>query len=170
MSRPYTVRPFAAADAAAVREINRQAFRTPEPGTFEKLRDSLADARAWVAVDDAGRVVGHIIFTPAAVDVAGRELDGMGLGELAVLPEVQRQGAGTLLGEAGLGALRDAGCPFVIVVGHAGYYPRFGFRPGWELGLRCQWEKVPEASFMALVLDATAMRGASGIARFRDIA
>jgi hypothetical protein len=49
MTATFVIRPYLVTDAAAVREVNRQAFRTPEPGTFEKLRDTLADARAWVA-------------------------------------------------------------------------------------------------------------------------
>jgi putative acetyltransferase len=93
----------------------------------------------------------------------------MGLGELAVLAECPRHGIGTRLGEAGLAALRAAGCPFCIVVGHASYYPRFGFEPGSRRGLACQWPKVPDASFMVAVLDEAAMRGMTGIARFRDV-
>jgi putative acetyltransferase len=115
-------------------------------------------------------VTGHVIFTPASISTPERTVHGMGLGELAVLPEFQRQGVGTLLGNAGITGLRAAACPFVIVVGHAAYYPRFGFRPGRELGLRCQWEKVPEANFMALILDEAVMRGVTGVARFRDVA
>lgn len=163
------IRSFLPDDRAAIREINRQAFRMPAPGTFEKLLDSLDDALAQVAVGPGGIIVGHVIFTPALINAGGSEIRGMGLGELAVLPEFQRQGVGTLLGNAGLDALRAGGCPFVIVVGHASYYPRFGFRPGTSLGLRCQWEKVPAESFMAMYLDENAMRGVTGVARFRDI-
>lgn len=59
---------------------------------------------------------------------------------------------------------------YIIVVGHAGYYPRFGLRAGASVGLRCQWDTVPAGTFMALVLDEPAMRGVSGVARFRDVA
>jgi putative acetyltransferase len=162
------IRPAAPADRAAIREINRQAFRTAQPGTFERLLETCADALALVAEAD-GRVLGHVIFTPALVGSGGRVVSGMGLGELAVLTEFQRRGVGTRLGEAGLAALRAAGCPFCIVVGHASYYPRFGFEPGSRRGLACQWPKVPDASFMVAVLDEAAMRGVTGIARFRDV-
>ncbi len=93
----------------------------------------------------------------------------MGLGELAVLPEFQRQGVGTMLANAGLDILRGRNCPFVIVVGHATYYPRFGFRPGSQLELTCQWESIPDESFMALILDRDAMGGVTGVARFAGI-
>jgi predicted N-acetyltransferase YhbS len=38
---------------------------------------------------------------------------------MAVLPEHQRQGIGSKLVEVGNRKLKDAGCPFIIVVGHA---------------------------------------------------
>lgn len=142
----------------------------PVPGTFERLLQSAAGARAWVAEDVAGEVVSHVIFAPAVIEAASGAVNGFGLGELAVLPALQRQGIGTLLGNTTIAALRADGCPFVIVVGHAAYYPRFGFRPAGPMGLRCQWGKVPDENFMALVLDTTTMRGVSGVARFCDVA
>jgi predicted N-acetyltransferase YhbS len=35
-------------------------------------------------------------------------------------------------------------------------------------GLACQWKDVPNEAFMVLVFDSDAMRGVSGIARYRD--
>jgi putative acetyltransferase len=168
-AEPVTIRAMCPSDRAAVREINRLALRMDEPGTFERLLGSLADARALVAQDAAGQVIGHVIFTPVLAGPPGMEVSGMGLGELAVLPSRQRRGIGAALARAGLDQLRQAGCRFVIVVGHASYYPRFGFVPGARLGLRCQWPKVPDEAFMALYLDPQAMRGVAGVARFRDI-
>lgn len=164
-----TVRLAAAEDLPAIREINRLAFRMAEPGTFERLLASGADALGYVAVDASGRVLGHIIFTPVTIAAPQGEVAGMGLGELAVLPEYQRRGVGRRLGEAGLEALRATGCAYCIVVGHAGYYPRFGFEPGMRRGLRCQWKKVPDASFMVCVLDEQAMQGVTGTAIFRGV-
>ncbi len=53
----------------------------------------------------------------------------------------------------------DRGYPFVILYGHESYYPRFGFRRASTLGLQPQWEEVPDAAFMALILDERAMDG-----------
>lgn len=169
MSDGTVIRPARAADREAIREINRQAFRTAQPGVFERLLATLDDALALVAQDASGHVVGHVIFTPALAGAPGRELRGMGLGELAVLPAFQRRGIGTQLGRAGIDRLRERGCPFCIVVGHAAYYSRFGFRPGSRIGLRCQWDKVPEETFMVCVLDEAAMHGVTGVARFRVV-
>ena len=56
----------------------------------------------------------------------------------------------------------------MIVVGHPEYYPRFGFEPASKHGLVSQWEGMLDAAFMVLVLDAHAMAGASGVAKYRD--
>src|SRR5262249_33311651 len=83
---------------------------------------------------------------------------------MAVHPEYQRQGIGSKLVEAGNRKLKDAGCPFVIVLGHANYYPRFGFRPASTHEIKSEWE-VPDEVFMLLVLDQAKMQGVSGLAK-----
>ena len=70
--------------------------------------------------------------------------------------------------EAGLRILRKQDCPSVIVLGHPGFYPRFGFVPASRYGLTCQWEGVPDEAFMVLILDESAVAGVTGIARYRD--
>ena len=103
------------------------------------------------------------MYSPLSV---GDEVTGAALGPMAVRPEYQRQGIGTKLVEAGNQNLKDAGCPFVIVLGHANYYPRFGFRPASAHGIECGWN-VPDNVFMLLALDQTKMQGVSGLAKYR---
>jgi len=112
--------------------------------------------------------VGHILFTSVVVESAGRRVLGMGLAPMAVLPDRQRQGIGSQLVSRGLDILRERSCPFVVVVGHPEYYPRFGFEPASRHGLASQWEGVPDAAFMVLVLDVHAMAGVSGVAKYRE--
>jgi putative acetyltransferase len=64
--------------------------------------------------------------------------------------------------------VRAGGCPFVVVLGHPEFYPRFGFEPASKHGLRRQWEGVPEEAFMVVILDDGAMKGVSGVLRYRD--
>jgi putative acetyltransferase len=87
---------------------------------------------------------------------------------MAVLPDHQRQGIGSALVRRGLDELQTRGCPFVVVVGHPEYYPRFGFLPASSRGLRSQWEGMPDAVFMVKVFDEDAMAGVTGIVRYRD--
>jgi putative acetyltransferase len=92
----------------------------------------------------------------------------MGLAPMAVLPDRQRQGIGSQLVMRGLDILRERGCPFVVVVGHPEYYPRFGFERASTHGLASQWDGMPDAAFMVLVLNARAMADVSGVATYRD--
>jgi putative acetyltransferase len=114
------------------------------------------------------RIVGHILFSPVKIEGDDSVVEGMGLAPMAVLPEYQRQRIGTALVESGLASLREGSCPFVVVLGHPEYYPRFGFEPASKHAVRCQWEGVPDEAFMILVLDDSVMKGVSGVARYRD--
>ena len=93
---------------------------------------------------------------------------GMGLAPMAVLPYRQRQGIGSRLVRHGLDILRTRRCPFVVVVGHPDYYPRFGFERASTRGVRCQWEGVPDEAFMIAVLDPAIALPRPGMARYRD--
>jgi putative acetyltransferase len=153
-------------DVEAIRQVCDRAFEQPQEGeVVEGLRRNCEDRLSLVAVDQ-NRVVGHIFFSPVTVESGDRLILGMGLAPMAVLPEFQRQGIGSELVRAGVAALRQKGCPFIIVLGHADYYPRFGFERASQCGIRSEWD-VPDDAFMVLVLDDAKMEGISGIAKYR---
>jgi putative acetyltransferase len=149
-------------DIAAIRDVNRRAFEQDHEGKIvDALRSNGAALLSLVAtVDD--QVVGHIMYSPITVG----EVTGAALGPMAVVPEHQGQGIGSKLVQAGNQKLKDADWPFIIVIGHANFYPRFGFKPAGPLGITCEWE-VPEDVFMLLVLDQEKIQGVSGLAKYR---
>jgi putative acetyltransferase len=154
-------------DVIQVRVVNEAAFGQPtEADIVDRLRLACKDSLSLVAEDDG--VVGHILFTPVVIESPGRRVVGMGLAPMAVLPGCQRRGIGCELVRRGLQILRDGGCPFVIVLGHTEYYPRFGFEPASARSLSCQWAGVPDEAFMVLILDGEAMEGVTGVAKYRD--
>ena len=162
-----TIRPERPEDSSRVRRINELAFEQPaEADLVDKLRQACTDSLSLVAEDDT--LVGHILFTPVRVESAARPVLGMGLAPMAVLPDRQRQGIGSQLVRRGLDILRERGCPFVVVVGHPEYYPRFGFEPASAHGLASQWAGMPDEAFMVLVLNAHDMAGVSGVATYRE--
>jgi putative acetyltransferase len=161
------IRPEEPADTAGVRRVNELAFEQPlEADLVERLRQACPDSLSLVAEGDG--IIGHILFTPVVVECGERRVSGMGLAPMAVHPHHQRKGIGSQLVMRGLDTLRARGCPFVVVVGHPEYYPRFGFEPASAHGLLSQWEGIPDAAFMVLVMDPRAMAGVSGVARYRD--
>ena len=91
---------------------------------------------------------------------------GAALGPMAVRPAYQRQGIGSQLVAQGLERLREQGCPFVVVIGHPEFYPRFGFEPAAALGLTCDWE-VPAEAFMVNILNAELGGRLRGRAQYR---
>jgi putative acetyltransferase len=139
-------------DRAAIRRINLSAF----PGPLEAdLVDALrADRQAWlpwsswIAEDTDGTVVGFALLTRCHID----DVPALALGPCAVLADQQRGGAGSATIRAALDAARAAGESLVVVLGHAPYYPRFGFTPASGYGIRPPFE-VPDENMMALVLD-----------------
>lgn len=157
------IREEAAGDRGALRALHRQAFgQDEEAHLVDALRANGGVRLALVATVDEC-LVGHVLYSPATIG----QVVGAGLGPLAVLPAFQRRGIGARLVQMGNDRLRKDGCPFIIVLGHAGYYPRFGFRPASTRGIRCQWAGVADQSFMLLVLDEHKIAGLSGVAQYR---
>ncbi len=89
------------------------------------------------------------------------DLEAMGLGPMAVMPDHQRQGIGSALVRAGIEHCKQLGCDAVVVLGHPEYYPRFGFTPASRFGIKSEYD-VPEDVFMALELRPGTLKGRSG--------
>lgn len=164
--RMITIREERGEDAQAVREVYLQAFgQDLEADLVDQLRQRGDDLLPLVAVME-GRIVGHILFSPAVIEKRKQTVRGMALAPMAVLPEYQRQGIGSQLVQAGIEALKQVDCPFIILVGHPTYYPRFGFEPASRYKIRSEWA-VPGDAFMVLVLDEQQKDGLSGVAKYR---
>jgi putative acetyltransferase len=154
-------------DIGAVHQLNAAAFKSEaEPQLVDQLRARGAGLLSLVAEMD-GQVVGHIFFSPMEITGEdGRVTPAVGLAPLAVLPGFQNQGIGSQLARAGLDELRRMGHRLVIVLGHANYYPRFGFKPTLPYGIGWDHE-VDEAHFMIMELQPGALAGVHGVARYQ---
>ncbi|WP_374380850.1 GNAT family N-acetyltransferase [Dongia sp.] len=146
-------------DLPAIAALHDAAFGT----TFEgKLVADLTDADlaaiSLVAVE-AGRVVGHILFSPLLVEVGGAPVMALALAPLGVLPAAQGKGIGTALIKAGLEEVRAQGWDVVIVLGQPTYYGRFGFSAGPLAGFAGPFEGP---AFMALELRPGALSDGKG--------
>ena len=154
MATAWTTRAETPDDVRAIRAVNLAAFPTSEEAD---LVDALRASDAWidglsiVAEDTEGTVVAHALLTRCHVDSA----PALALAPCAVLPRVQRSGAGSAAIRAGLEAARAMGENLVLVLGHADYYPRFGFTAASTFGIRPSFD-VPDDAMMALPLDPDA--------------
>lgn len=158
-----------AGDHAGIREINLQAFGgNAEAELVDKLRAHGKAIFSLVAVTEASRLVGHILFSPIHFQPPQPTLRGLGLAPMAVLPEYQRQGWGTRLIAAGLAACRAANYDCVVVLGHKEYYPRFGFVPARQYHLACEYAASDAYAFMLLELRHGALQGCHGFVKYES--
>lgn len=154
-----TVRSETASDWPSIRRLNEAAFGTSEEADLvEALRRDGAVVSSLIAEVD-GRIVGHILFSRMFIAGAAERTSAVALAPMAVAPAFQRQGIGSALVRRGLGSLRESSERIVIVVGHAAYYPRFGFSR--ERAARLE-HPFPPNVFMALELQPGALDGVRG--------
>jgi putative acetyltransferase len=150
-------------DIRAIAAVTEAAFgRRAEVRLVAALRssDGFVPELSLVALD--GRdVIGHAMLTYVSVEGSDRRL--LELAPLSVLPARQGEGIGSALVRASLAAADELGQPLVLVLGHPGYYPRFGFRPAADLGLEPP-AGIPPEPFMAVPL-----RGYDGAVRGRVV-
>ncbi|WP_433871415.1 GNAT family N-acetyltransferase [Saccharopolyspora sp. CA-218241] len=149
---PWTARAEVDADRPRVRAVNLTAFPgAAEADLVDALRadpDAWIPGLSWVATSADGRIAGHALLTRCQVGGA----PALALAPCAVRPEDQRRGAGSAAIRGALDAARQLGENLVVVLGHADYYPRFGFTPAAGFGIRAGFE-VPAENLMALALD-----------------
>ncbi len=163
-----TIRAEKQIDFADVRKVNERAFGGASEATLvDALRSAVAPYVSSVAVENE-RVIGHIFFSPVSIENPGTIQLAFGLAPMAVAPDSQQRGVGSLLVRYGLEECRRLDVDIVVVVGHRDYYPRFGFRPAGELGLKCEYDVAPE-EFMVLELREGALSGAAaGMVRYHE--
>lgn len=155
-------------DLVKIKEINNKAFDQPQEGNvIDKIRESDSEILSLVAEID-GNLVGHIFYSEAEIECNNKKLKGMGLAPMAVLPKYQKQGIGKKLINESLKMLKKKPVPYIIVLGHEDYYPKFGFEKASKYGIKCQWDGVPDEAFMIMILEIEKMTNIHGIAKYRD--
>jgi putative acetyltransferase len=134
-------------DYQSIYNINKLAFNGEvEAKLVNKLRKTkgFVHELSQVAIKD-GEVIGHILFSIIHVQTDTKNIPVLALAPMAVLPKHQKQGIGSMLVREGLVKCKELGYKAVILVGHPDYYPRFGFSPAKEKGLKLPFDAPDEA-------------------------
>ena len=130
------IRKETSADADAIGLLTQKAF-APVPysnGSEGQIIDQLrsdGDLILSLVMDDEGRIVGHIAFSPIQID--GKQDKWYCLGPICVAPDKQKQGIGKALIGEGLREIRALGSNGCILVGDPAYYGRLGFKSNGQL-------------------------------------
>ena len=111
--------------------------------------DSFIPELSLVAVKE-DKIVGYILFTKIEIENHGE----IALAPLAVLPEYQKQGIGSMLIEQGHKIAKKLGYHYSIVLGSENYYPKFGYIPATQYGIQAPFD-VANENFMAVKLNDT---------------
>jgi len=158
------IRPETSTDASAIYEVNKQAFdgRDAEPGLVDAVRKSenFIPEISLIA-EENGKLIGHILFSRIHIETKNTKIPALALAPMAVRPEYQKQGIGTLLVRRGLEECKRLNHAIVIVLGHPAYYPRFNFSAELAKSLECPYGECGEA-WMALELLPNALDGVRG--------
>lgn len=146
--------------------LNRLAFAgEDEARIIEALsRDGLC-VLSLVAVEGA-KITGHILFSRLDVEVDGRKVEAVALAPMAVLPADQGKGIGSALVRRGIELLAAQDVAAVIVVGHTGFYPRFGFAAERVRHIASPFQG--HDAYMGLELKPGALAGERGACRYPD--
>ncbi len=153
------IRQEAERDIPAIRDVNRRAFGGEDEARLVDDLRSEGYARLSLIAEEAGRIVGHLMFSEAVIRTGGGEVGALALGPVAVAPERQGHGIGSALIWEGLDRCARIGHRIVVLLGHPGYYPRFGFSADLARSLSSTYSGE---AFMALALVPGALAGLTG--------
>jgi len=147
------IRPEQPGDYDAIRALHDMAFAPSdlEAQIVDTLRADLdhVPELCLVAIENDA-VVGHVMLSEATVGDA----KALGLGPIGVDPAQQGHGIGAALMREAIERAQTTDYTLIALLGHPGYYPRFGFAPAAEtLGVTTTYDAPPEA-WMALALPA----------------
>jgi putative acetyltransferase len=131
MTDALRMRPTGGDDARALEALYRSAF--PDEDLLPLVRRLLREEAGILSLAAVvrGTLVGHVLFSPCAVDGHAGALAL--LGPLAVAPSWQRRGVGSALVREGLRRLAAQRVARVLVLGDPRYYRRFGFVPQTQI-------------------------------------
>ena len=157
------VREATTADAAAIFAVHEAAFEGDAEARLVGMLDADGDTLVSLVAGIEGGIVGHVLFSRMDVVADGIALPAAGLAPVGVLPHYQGIGLGSALIREGLARLPGLGVQISFVLGHEGYYPRFGYSADLAAPFESPY-KGPH--FMALALDSGLARPQSGRADY----
>ncbi|RLQ97549.1 N-acetyltransferase [Falsibacillus albus] len=163
-----TIRREYVMDVDKIRKIHDEAFKQKNEG---KLVDAIRESKYFIpelslcAVTDEDELIGHIMFSTIFLETEKETVPTLGLAPMAVLPGHQHQGVGSMLVKEGKNRCRELGFKHIAVLGHSGFYPRFGFEISKNKGIEPPFPVPPEA-FMVMELENGSLENLKGRVKY----
>ena len=163
-----TIRQETVEDYEKVFELITAAFQDEEytdhreQYLVERLRKSVAFVTELSLVAEInGRLVGHILLSKITIRNEKETYGSLALAPVSVAKNYRKQGIGGDLIKKAHKKAYELGFDSVILLGHADYYPRFGYQSASKFGIRLPFD-APDENFMALELRKDGLKSVSG--------
>lgn len=159
-----TIRQEEEADQQGVFDVIERAFEREdhsdkkEQFLVERLHQSAAYVPGLSLVAEVdNQIVGYILLSKIKLTGDNGKIQSLALAPVAVDPTYQRRGVGSrLIEEAHLRA-KELGFESAIVLGHPGYYPRFGYQKAADFDIKLPLN-VPEEYCWAVELKPNSLK------------
>lgn len=165
------IRTFRNGDLQSVKEVLRESFfaegKDEVYNEWEMAERVLSDEgfrkQLCLVAEEGEAIVGYCLLTDARIE----DEEGLALGPVAVREDLRGRGIGTRLIETCLGRAREAGFPWVIVLGGE-FYHRFGFESAKTWGVFLPEGQQGNEFLQILFFDAGFQGVSQGEIRFCD--
>ena len=162
-------------DFERIFELVRSAFEKEamsdhqEHFLVERLRQSDAFVSELSLVAEfQGKLVGYILLTKIRILSADdRSFGSLALAPVAVSLDFQKRGIGGQLIEAAHLIAAGLGFGSVVVLGHADYYPKFGYKRLSTFDIRLPFD-VPDENAMGIELIEGALQDVCGVVEYPE--
>ena len=160
------------ADHLKVHELIASAFQNEEHSDHREqfLVERLRKSNAFIAelslvAEIENEIVGHIMLTKIQIENENKSFESLALAPVSVKPEFQRKGIGSKLIIESHAIAKSLGYKSIIVLGHEGYYPRFGYERTNKYHIEMPFD-VPEENCMVISLSENGLLGVSGEVKY----
>lgn len=172
MTEYLNIRKEISADHKPVSILIAKAFSALEHSDHKEqfLVERLRNATAFIpelslVAEMDNRIVGYILLTKISIKNGSKEWPSLALAPVAVDPDFHGQGIGGKLIKTAHRIAMESGYKSVILLGHAEYYPKFGYVPTVNFGISLPFE-VPAENCMAVELVPKGLEGVTGTVEY----
>jgi len=159
-------------DYKAVFNLIKSAFKTlnesdhREQFLVERLRKSNAFIPELSLVAEKNRkIIGYILLTEIKIKNKKNESTSLALAPVSVLPEYQNKGVGGRLIEYAHKIAKGMKYNSIVLLGHANYYPRFGYQQADKFGIELPFD-VPKENCMVIELVENGLKHVNGTVEY----
>lgn len=168
------IRQETASDHVDVYNLIKEAFSNVEyaDGDEQDLVVKLRNSDEFIpelsmVAEVYGQIIGHILLTKTTIGEGYNSLKSLVLAPVSVLPEFQNLGIGSMLINEAHKLATLMGYGSVVLIGHAEYYPRFGYEKASKYGIKFRFD-VPDEAAMVIELWQGALEGVNGYVKLPE--